>query len=130
MGTAENQVQSPIDVVTGLVGAIEAGDLAAVRSVYAPGAVVWTCFDNHERDIDSSMRVIEWLVGASTERRYEVTRRIEIEGGVLQQHVLHVTTNEGRRFSMPACLVVQISDGFVTRIDEYLDPKPVTTALG
>lgn len=120
----------PLDLVDRLIGAIETGDLADVRSLYGPGAVIWTCFDDHERDVDSSLRVLEWLVGATTERRYEVTRRIEIDGGVLQQHVLHATTPAGRTFSMPACLVIQVDDGHITRIDEYLDPKPVVGAIG
>ena len=126
MGDAPN----PLDLVARLIGAIETGDLADVRSLYGPGAVIWTCFDDHERDVDSSLRVLEWLVGATTERRYEITRRIEIDGGVLQQHVLHATTPAGRTFSMPACLVVRVEAGQITRIDEYLDPKPVVGAIG
>ena len=120
----------PLDVVARLVGGIESGDLDSVRALYAPGAVIWTCFDDQSRDVDSSMGVLEWLVGATTERHYDVSRRVEIDGGVLQQHVLHATTPSGRTFSMPACLVIAVEDGFVTRIDEYLDPKPVLGALG
>jgi ketosteroid isomerase-like protein len=118
------------DVLARMIGAIENGNLELVRSLYAPGAVVWTCFDDQEREVDSAMRVVEWLVGATTERHYEVTRRVEIEGGALQQHVLHGTTPTGRTFAMPACLVVQVEGELVTRIDEYLDPKPVLGALG
>jgi ketosteroid isomerase-like protein len=120
----------PIDLVARLVGSIERGDLATVRSLYAQGAVVWTCFDDRARDVNSSMGVLEWLVGATTERHYDVTRRVEIEGGVLQQHVLHATANSGNTFAMPACLVIQIDGDGITRIDEYLDPHPVTAALG
>jgi ketosteroid isomerase-like protein len=120
----------PLDLVARLIGGIETGDLADVRSLYGRGAVIWTCFDDHERDVDSSLRVLEWLVGATTERRYEVTRRIEIDGGVLQQHVLHATTPAGRTFSMPACLVIRVEGDHITRIDEYLDPKPVVGAIG
>ena len=68
-------------------------------------------------------------VGATTERRYEITRRIEIDGGVLQQHVLHATTTTGKTFSMPACLVIRVDGDHITRIDEYLDPAPVAAAL-
>ncbi len=126
MGDAPN----PMELAARLVGAIETGDLAAVRSLYAPGVVVWTCFDDHERDADSSLRVLEWLVGATSERRYEVTRRVEIDSGVLQQHVLHATAHSGKTFSMPACLVIRTEGDRITRIDEYLDPKPVIAALG
>lgn len=120
----------PLDLVARLVGSIETGELDEVRALYAPGAVVWTCFDDRSRDVESSMGVLEWLVGATTERHYEVTRRVEIEGGVLQQHVLHATAKNGKTFSMPACLVIGISGDGITRIDEYLDPHPVTAAIG
>ncbi len=120
----------PLDLVARLVGGIESGDLATVRALYAPGAVVWTCFDDRARNVDSSMGVLEWLVGATTDRRYEVSRRVAIEGGVLQQHVLHATANNGKAFSMPACLVISIDADHITRIDEYLDPHPVTAAIG
>jgi ketosteroid isomerase-like protein len=123
-------VVDPLELVARLVGGIETGDLDSVRSLYAPGAVIWTCFDDRARDVNSSMGVLEWLVGATTERHYEVTRRVEIEGGVLQQHVLHATANSGKTFSMPACLVIRIDGDGITRIDEYLDPHPVTAALG
>jgi len=118
---------NPLDLVARLIAAIEEGDFATVRSVYAPDVIVWAGFDNRERDVDSSLGVLEWLVGSTTERRYEIVRRIPIEGGVLQQHVLHCTAHSGATFSMPACLVIRVDGdrGLITRIDEYLDPAPV-----
>jgi len=120
---------SPLELVDRLIRGIEAGDLAAVRSVYAPDVIVWAGFDDRERDVDSSLGVLEWLLSVSTERRYEIVRRIEIEGGVLQQHVLHATTRAGKTFSMPACLVIRVERGLITRVDEYLDPAPVAAAV-
>jgi hypothetical protein len=118
---------NPLDLVAQLIAAIEEGDFAKVRSVYAADVIVWAGFDNRERNVDSSLGVLEWLVGATKERGYEIVRRIEIEGGVLQQHVLHCTAHSGATFSMPACLVIQVDvdRGLITRIDEYLDPAPV-----
>lgn len=121
----------PIDIVARLVAAIEAGDLDGVRAVYAPDVAVWTCFDDRERDVEASMKVLEWLVANTTERHYDITRRIEIEGGVLQQHVLRATSkHRDREFTMPACLVIRIEGDLITRIDEYLDPSAVTAAIG
>jgi ketosteroid isomerase-like protein len=119
----------PLELVDRLIRAIEAGDLAAVRSVYAPDVVVWACFDDRERNVDSSLGVLEWLLGVTTERQYEIVRRVAIDGGVLQQHVLHATTRSGSTFSMPACLVIRVDGDHITRVDEYLDPAPVTAAL-
>jgi ketosteroid isomerase-like protein len=40
----------------------------------------------------------------------------------MQQHVLEATLPDGRPFRLLACCVVQVKDGVITRIDEYLDP--------
>jgi ketosteroid isomerase-like protein len=125
------ETADPLDLVDRLVKAIESGDLDGVRALYAPDTVVWTCFDDRERNVDMSMGVLEWLVSNTTERHYDVTRRIPIEGGVLQQHVLRGTSkHRDRVFAMPACLVVSVDGGKITRIDEYLDPSAVTAAIG
>jgi ketosteroid isomerase-like protein len=130
MATSVDRPAAALDLVARLVGAIETGELDGVRALYAPGAVVWTCFDDRTRDVAASMGVLEWLVGATTERHYDVSRRVEIEGGVLQQHVLRATAKNGKTFAMPACLVIRIDGDHITRIDEYLDPHPVTAAIG
>jgi ketosteroid isomerase-like protein len=119
-----------LDLVDRLITSIEAGDIDGVAACYSPGIEVWANFDGQAKDLDASLRVLAWLVGATTERRYEVTRRIEIEGGALQQHVLHATVAKtGKSFSMPACLVMQIDDGVIVRIDEYLDASVMTPAF-
>ena len=46
--------------------------------------------------------------------------RVAIPGGFLQQHVLEVETANGP-FSMPACIVVEVRDRRISRLDEYLD---------
>lgn len=118
-----------LELVHRLSTAIEAGDLDAARAVYAPDVVAWANFDGRARDLDAAMRVLEFLCSSTTVRRYEIVRRIEIDGGVLQQHVLHGTTRMGKEFAMPACLVVAVADGAITRIDEYLDPSPISEAM-
>jgi ketosteroid isomerase-like protein len=52
-----------------------------------------------------------------------------LESGALQQHVLHGTTTNGKEFAMPACLIVAVDGAHITRIDEYLDPAPITAAM-
>lgn len=121
---------TPTDLAARLAAAIEAGDLDAVRELYAPDIVVWANFDDTRRDLDAALRVLAWLVSSTTRRSYEIVRRIEFDGGVLQQHVLHGTTQAGNDFAMPACLVLSVADGRITAIDEYLDPAPITKAMG
>jgi ketosteroid isomerase-like protein len=116
-------MRDALELVDRLIRAIEAGDLDGVRACYSPDVTVWANFDQRTRDLESSMRVLAWLVDHTTSRRYEVQRRIEIEGGVLQQHVLHgVAAATGRSYAMPACLVVRVDGDRITHVDEYLDP--------
>jgi ketosteroid isomerase-like protein len=121
---------TPTELAARLAAAIEAGDVDAVRDLYAPEIVVWANFDDARRDRESALRVLSWLVSSTTRRHYEITRRVEIEGGVLQQHVLHGTTDSGNDFAMPACLVLRVDGEHITAIDEYLDPAPITKAMG
>ena len=123
-------MSTAIDVVEQMIRAIEAGDLDGVRLCYSPDIVVWANFDGRARDLDGALRVLAWMLGNTSERRYEIRRRIEIEGGVLQQHVLHGTAaSTGRKFSMPACLVVSVRGGRINHIDEYLDPSVLQPAF-
>ncbi len=120
----------PIELVENMIAAIEAGDVGGVRSCYSPDITVWANFDGKARDIESSVRVLEWLIGQTSVRRYEIQRRIEIDGGVLQQHVLHGTVAAtGKSFVMPACLIVGIDGEHIAQIDEYLDPAVMQPAF-
>ena len=119
-----------LETVERLITAIETGDIEGVKSCYAPEVVVWANFDNTAKDLDASLRVLSWVISATSDRRYEVLRRIDIEGGVLQQHVLHGTVAEtGKTFSMPACLVITVRGDRITHIDEYLDASVMTPAF-
>lgn len=106
-----------------LFTALEAGDLAAVGALWSDDVVVWRLGGGRERDKARALKVIEWFLGATSHRRYEVLDRRIFDGGFVQQHLLHATANIGTPLSFRACLVVQVGpDGLITRIDEYLDP--------
>lgn len=100
--------------------AIEKGDIEAVRATYAPNAVIWHNNDGKEQSPDENLRVLSWVIRNLSDRQYRVVRRAEIPGGFMQQHVLEAKTTGGP-FSMPACIVCQVENGQITRLDEYLD---------
>jgi uncharacterized protein len=108
-----------------LFDSIEAGDLAAVGELYADDIVVWGNHDDRESVKARSLRVLEWLCTRLGGRHYEVRRRIVIPGGFLQEHVLHGMAPDGTPIAMPACIVADVDDGRITRIDEYLDPAGI-----
>lgn len=104
------------------VGAIERGDIEAVKGCYAADASIWHNFDNIDQTVEENLKVLGWVTRVLSDRKYNILRRIAIPGGFLQQHVLSGKLKNGAPFSMPACLVVQVKDGRISRLEEYLDP--------
>lgn len=101
--------------------AIEFCDIEAVTGCYAPDARIWHNFDNVEQTVEENLKVLRWMARVLPERRYEILRRIAVPGGYVQQHVLTGKRPNGEAFAMPACLVVEVRDGRIARLEEYLD---------
>jgi ketosteroid isomerase-like protein len=53
--------------------------------------------------------------------RYEVIRRAPAADGVIQQHVLRGLLPNGQGVALHGAMYLQVKDGHVTRIEEYLD---------
>ena len=105
------------------VAAIETGDIETLKAAcYAPDAEVWHNFDQINQTVDQNLKVLGWMAKVLPQRRYDILRRVAIPGGYLQQHVLRGKRPNGDDFAMPACLVVMVKDGRITRLEEYLDP--------
>lgn len=115
-----------LELARHFVSVIEGGDIDAVRACYADDARIWHNFDDVEQTVDENMKVLAWMMKNAASRRYEIRRLEAIEGGYLQQHVLHLETRAGESLEMPACLVVRVEDGKIRRLEEYLDPAPAT----
>lgn len=109
------------DLANRLFTAIERGDVDAVAALYADDAVVWHNFDNIEQTRDINLVVLAWMTRNVEGLRYDDIRRRHFDGGFVQQHVLRGTTKSGGALEVPACLVVHVDGGRITRIDEYLD---------
>ena len=52
---------------------------------------------------------------------YEIIRRVPAPDGVLQQHVLRGRLRSGAEVELHAAMYLQVRDGHITRIEEYLD---------
>ena len=119
------------DSLDRLLSGIVAGDTAAVRAAYHPGARIWHNFDQVEQTVDENLTTLSWFVRALPDRRYEDVVRHRIEGGVVQQHVVRGTTPAGTDVEMPACLVVWVGEnGLITRIEECVDTGQAAALMG
>ncbi|MFZ0833737.1 MAG: nuclear transport factor 2 family protein [Mycobacterium sp.] len=113
-----------------LFTAIEAGDVAAVAAMWSEDVSVWHAGDNRPSGKERAIRVIEWFVGATADRRYDVLDRQFFPGGLVQQHVLHGTTRRGAPYSLRVGIVIRVGrDALITRIDEYFDPADLSPLL-
>ena len=109
--------------------AIEAGDVAAVRELYAPDAAIWHNTDGVVQTPDDNARTLGWITANLRDVRYTEVRRAATEHGFVQQHVLVATNRAGARIEVPACIVTTVRDGRITRLDEYLDSACVTAIM-
>ncbi len=103
------------------MAAIERSDIAGAEACYAPDARIWHNFDGVEQTVGENMRSLGWMDKRLSARKYEIVSRHAFAGGFVQQHVLTGVLNNGEPFRMPACIVVQVTDGMIARLDEYLD---------
>lgn len=113
-----------------LFGAIESGDIEALHELYAPDAVIWHNFDDAEQSREQNVRMLGWAVRHLTGMRYTDVRRSVTDEGFVQQHVLRAVNQAGVEIVVPACLVVTVSGGLITRLDEYLDSRHVDLITG
>ena len=111
------------------VTSIERGDTAAVRACYAPDAKIWHNTDGVEQTVDQNIERVKWLVSTLPDCHYRILRRVALENGFLQTHVLEGTRPGGERFRLDACVIVTMANGVITRLDEYLDSAQTYAAV-
>jgi ketosteroid isomerase-like protein len=109
------------ELVVRFFAALEDGDIAALREIYAPDAVIWHNDDLIEQPVEENLKVLQGLHRAVSGLRYDIIRRVPAPDGVLQQHVLRGQLPNGAGVELHAAMYLQVRDGHITRIGEYLD---------
>ena len=109
--------------------AVARGDLDEVRRCYAPNAVIWTAQDPVERTPEENLVVPRWVKDNIRDFRYEDVRCQVTPTGFVEQHTTCGTAPNGKEMRFPACLVVRVEDGRITRLEEYFDTALVRAAL-
>lgn len=118
------------EVANRLFDAIERSDRAGIARLWADDVTVWHSGDPKDNERARALRVIDWFIDATTERRYQVLDRQIFDGGFVQQHVVHATGRDGALIALRVCIVIKVgADGLINRIDEYFDPKDIAPLL-
>ncbi len=129
-----SRTETVIDAANRLFTAIERSDIAAVDAMWSDDIAVWRVGSRRDDDKARAMRVIEWFIGATTQRRYEILDRQTFDDGsaqgFVQQHILHATGHAGQSISLRVCIVIRVGpDGLIVRIDEYFDPAGIAPLM-
>jgi ketosteroid isomerase-like protein len=120
-----------VDVADQLFTAIEHSDRAMLDQLWNDDMAVWRVGAKRDRDKERALRVIDWFIAATTDRRYEILDRQVFDGGFVQQHILHANGRNGGSISMRVCIVIKVgANGLISRIDEYFDPAELGPLLG
>jgi ketosteroid isomerase-like protein len=126
--------ETVINAANRLFTAIERSDIAAVDAMWSDDIAVWRVGSRRDDDKARAMRVIDWFIGATTQRRYEILDRQTFDDGsaqgFVQQHILHATGHAGQSISLRVCIVIRVGpDGLIVRIDEYFDPAGIAPLM-
>jgi ketosteroid isomerase-like protein len=105
---------------------VEAGDVDSLVACYAPDARIWHNTDRQEQGPADNAATLKGMVTRIVDRTY-ADRRVQVfPTGFVQQHVLQGTRkHDGARLELPACIVCEVKDGKITRLDEYFDSAGV-----
>src|ERR1700757_4976193 len=83
------------------------GDKAAVDRLWSDDIAVWRVGARRDDGKARALRVIDWFIAVTTERRYEILdRRLFADlsdgsiSGFVQQHILHATGHARQSISM------------------------------
>jgi ketosteroid isomerase-like protein len=104
---------------------LEAGDITILRRVYDPKVEIWHNTDGLVQTLEDNETTLKGFLERIGDRKYGERRLDAFPGGFVQQHVLSGTRKDGVRVSLPACIVCQVKNGKITRLDEYFDSAHV-----
>jgi len=110
--------------------AIEQGDYETLERCYAPEAVVWHSHDCLYQPRAENLAMLKAGMKRNRKMRFRDRRVHPFEGGFVQQHTLHITTENDFEGKMDVCFVAYVRDGMISRIYEYFDTGQIDKFLG
>ena len=121
-----NEEHNTSDLARRFFDAIEAGDIDAMQNSFIPNAEIW---HNTDEQIVSPAQTAETLTGMVArikDRKYTDRRLTVYKGGFAQQHVLTgKRVEDDVEVRLPCAIICKITDGKISRLDEYFDSAHV-----
>jgi len=111
-----------------LFDAIETGDLAAVDRCYAPDMTMWFNGTDQVSTREENLATLEQGYGLHRRRLYNDRNINTFEDGFVVQYTTNVVLHDGSQLALSACLLAEVRDGKIVRLNEYLDTGKFSTA--
>ena len=117
---------SNLDLAKRFMQAVGEGDAVAARACLHDDAVIWHNYNNATQTADENMALMLRMKALSQQRVYEIHMMEEVPGGYVQRHTLHMTSPNGKdAYSTEALSWIQVVDGKISRVEEFIDPTPI-----
>jgi ketosteroid isomerase-like protein len=100
---------------------VEHGDLADLRQIFTPDAMVWHNTDEHLTDVETTISNLEKIRSSAKVFHYTDIRREPTPSGFVQQHLLIIEMPDGRQMRDLACCICRVEDGRIAHMDAYHD---------
>lgn len=113
------------DLAKRFFDAVERGDIDAVYDCYHPDARIWHNTDGVEQTRDENAQTLRGFVARMSERTYANRRLRVFDRGFVHQHDLKALRADGAWVTLPACIVCEVTEGKIVRLDEYFDSAHV-----
>ena len=113
-----------------LLDAIEMGDKQAMRELYCPEAEIWHNTDGVVQSVEQSLAVVDAFIDSFSNIRFDQRRLRTFAGGLVQQHRMTAVAASGCKVEFHGCMVFQIRDGRIARLDEYFDSAALAPVYG
>lgn len=120
----------PTELAERFLAAVEHRDLGAMEAVLAQDAKFWTNVSQSDMDRATRLERIALEFRLFATFAFEDTRLDGFGSGFLVRARARGSLPDGQRFEFPICMVGDVADGLIVRLEEYLDPSAVAPILG
>ena len=117
-----------IAIAEQFIAAIDAEDTDTMRQLYAEDAKIWHDFDRKEQDPETNIQSLITLRKAIPSVRWVTTRIEPLPQGFLLTYELTMTL-KARELKIPACVIGSVTDGSITRLEEWINAAPMMKYL-
>lgn len=119
----------PLGLADRLVEALARYDADAVDALLDDGFVHWLNLTGSEQGREGLLATLRLERDHIKEATFDVRRRVATDEGFVLQMTAAGTTNGGRTYRIPVCIVATVGGGRISRIDEYASSDHVAPLL-